>query len=231
MPEIITKEITAYAFHELSDRAKDKALSDWLSDYNYFEPDWLIDNAKEEGNKRGFEVNDVRWSLNEPGEGACWQGRVNLVKFLDYHLKEDNPDHHRYVVLREIINDGWTEPWTGVGYMGWRSVHSGCVEVDYISDGPLYSLIEEQQHYAEESPLLVAEGPLQGADVEVLAKAIDAKTLLEAFRQWIQDEARAYADTLHADIKSAYEEETSMEYFADMAEANGWRFDEDGTIV
>jgi len=45
------------------------------------------------------------------------------------------------------------------------------------------------------------------------------------------NEARNYADELYERIRSKYGYETSYDYFVEMAEANEWRFDENGKIV
>jgi hypothetical protein len=55
--------------------------------------------------------------------------------------------------------------------------------------------------------------------------------MVDTLQIWMADEASAYADELYERIRSEYEYETSYDYFVEMAEANEWRFDENGKIV
>jgi len=72
---------------------------------------------------------------------------------------------------------------------------------------------------------------LQGADVVTLANSIDYLHMVDMLQIWMANEARKYADELSDRIQSEYEYETSYDYFVELAEANEWRFDENGKIV
>jgi len=210
-----------YKFDELSNQAKDKAMLDWQVRMD-FSPDWAIDDFKEQGVERGFEIEDVRWSLGfSQSDGAAWAGCIRIPEFLDYHLKDDHPQQPQYMVLRELCIDGWIDVRTYVTYKGWRSVHSGIMEVDDIP------VIE----FDDMTKCSIMKGVLQGADVVTLANSIDLPHMVDMLQIWMANEARKYADELYDRILSEYEYEISYDYFVEMAEANEWRFDENGKIV
>jgi hypothetical protein len=210
-----------YTFDELSNQAKDKAMLDWQANMD-FSPDWVIDDFKEQGKERGFDIDDVRWSLGfSQGDGAAWAGLIRIPEFLDYHLKDDHPQQPQYMVLRELVLDGWVDATAFANYKGWRSVHSGIMEVDDIAVAG----------FDDTTKCSITKGVLQGADVVTLANSIDLPHMVDTLQIWMADEASAYADELYERIRSEYEYETSYDYFVEMAEANEWRFDENGKIV
>ncbi len=210
-----------YKFDELSNQAKDKAMLEWQVRMD-FSPDWAIDDFKEQGVERGFGIDDVRWSLGfSQSDGAAWAGCIRIPEFLDYHLKDDHPQQPQYMVLRELSIDGWIDTTTYVTYKGWRSVHSGIMEVDDIAVAG----------FDNTTKCSIMQGVLQGADVVTLANSIDYLNMVDMLQIWMANEARKYADELYERIQSEYEYEISYDYFVELAEANEWRFDENGKIV
>ena len=219
MPETITKEFTVYTFDELSDKAKDHAL---IKHIEWIDNDWdtdIIDDFKDQGSKRGFEIADVRYTLAySQGDGAAWQGGINAEWFLDYHLKDDDPDHARYIVLRELIREDWLHVRPEVSYAGFK-YHSMQVSINCS-----YSTLDFEDGEVMES------GVLQGANIYDLGKGINAAELIDKLEEWMQAEAKSYADDIFHELRKEYEYQTSAENFKELCDANEWRFDEHGSL-
>lgn len=224
MPEI--REITVYKFEELSDTAKRKATDYWVQHMD-FDPDYIIDDFKEQGKARGFVIEHIQWEgFGTQSDNAVWQGSVDIGEFIDYHLKDNNPEHARYVVLRELIRDGWVDTYTNVSYRGFRYNRSAVTEID---QGALWNLVEN--HDGGETPVIGCESILKGASVRDLATGIDHEDLLVRLQEWIEDEVKNYERDIFRALESEYEWQTGVENFSELAEANEWRFDERGEMV
>lgn len=219
MPETITKEYTVYTFDELSDKAKERAL---ITHIEWIDNDWdtdIIDNFKLEGSKRGFEIADVRYTLAySQGDGVAWQGGINAKWFLDYHLKDDDPDYTRYIVLRELIREDWLNLRPEVGYSGFKyhsmqvSINCGYSTVSF-NDGEV-----------------LASGVLQGANIYDLGQGINDDELINRLEEWMEREAKSYAEDIFHELRKEYEYQTSTENFKELCDANEWRFDENGNL-
>ncbi len=222
MPE--TREITVYTFNELSDKAKERALmkhAEWLDD------DWattIIDDYKDTGAKRGFKINDVRYSISySQGDGAAWQGSFDVLAFLDHHLKPDHPDHARYIVLMELLRGDWVVLSPEVSYTGFRyHTMSASLGISWTA--------WDSESVKEGGPVL-EDGVLAGASVVTLAESIHADGLVVDLEEWVNEETRAFSSDLYDALRTEYEYQTSAECFAELADANEWRFDENGALV
>ena len=219
-------EQTEFIYEDLSPKAKEKALM-WFSetlDYEWW--DGTYDLAKEDGKEKGFDIEDIRFSgFWSQGDGASWTGRVHLKWFLEYHLKEDNPDHHRYFVLQALLDEGWVEKYVNITRYGFHYVHADTMRLDSTDFGAVDQLDEDSEQR------LQYDGPLQRADVYQLWKGIEGEYLIEDLEEWIIEEAREFADKIYADLESEHEHLTSEESLIESAYSNGWRFDEDGRLV
>lgn len=219
-------EQTEFIYEDLSPKAKEKALEWWASTQDHEWWDCTYANAKEDGKAKGFDIEDIRFSgFWSQGDGASWTGRVDLKQFLEHHLKEDNPDHHRYFVLQALLDEGWVETYVNVSMYGFHYVHSGQMRFDSTD----FSAVDRLDKDAEER--LQADGPLQRADIYQLWQGIEGEYLIEDLEGWIIEEAREYADKIYADLEAEYDHLTSEESLIESAYINGWRFDEDGRLV
>jgi hypothetical protein len=221
-------EQTEFSYKELSDKAQQKAR-EWFSeslDHEWWEH--IYEHAKQSGTERGFEIEDIRFSgFWSQGDGASWTGSVNIKEFLDYHLKEDNPDYGRYFILQALIaeNQDWVELRTNINRHGFHYVHDNMMRLESIGYSNLDSLDEKDEERLQE------EGPLQRADIYQLREGADIDHLIDDLETWILNEAQAYARQIYDDLESEYDHLTSDETLAENAEANGWMFDEDGVLV
>lgn len=220
-------EQTEFIYEDLSPKAKEKALM-WFSetlDHEWW--DCTYANAKEDGKAKGFDIEDIRFSgFWSQGDGASWTGTVDIKQFLEHHLKEDNPDHHRYFVLQALLAEGndWVERHVTVSRYGFHYVHSQTMRLDGMYYG-VDSLDEDSEERLQE------EGPLQRANIYQLWQGIDGSALLDDLCEWVIEEAREFADKIYADLEAEHEHLTSEESLIEGAYANGWRFDEDGRLV
>ena len=228
MTEETETEQTEFSYQELSQRAKDKALQ-WFSeslDYEWW--DGVYEHAKADGPERGFEIEDIRFSgFWSQGDGASWTGSTNIKAFLDYHLKEDNPDFGRYFILQALIaeNQDWVQRYTNVNRRGFHYVHDNMMYLESISIIHLECLDADTEERLQE------EGPLQRANVYQLYKGADIDHLIDDLETWILEEAQAYARQIYDDLESEHEYLTGEESLIESAEANGWMFDEDGSLI
>lgn len=238
MPETI--EVTVYKFNELEGRAKEHArnkLIEWATDYEWWED--VYAEAKVQGAERGFEIEDIRFSgFWSQGDGASWTGSVDVKQFVEWMLEqpEDTPEHrwidadrHRYLCLVELMKDGWVERMVNVTRSGYHYVHEQTTGPESGVDwNPLFTEMELAD--AEES-VLRSEGILKGASVVGVAEGIDIKTLMPELDDKIKEEVRSFSQHIYKQLEAEYDHLTSDESIAEFAEANDYRFDEDGDIV
>jgi hypothetical protein len=220
-----------YTFDQLSDRAKTKALDWWAS---VLDNDWahyVIEEAKEQGKAKGFDIDDVRWSgFWSQGDGASWIGRVNLPKFIEACIPDTHPLHARAQVYAMLVNEGWVQHYTNVSLRSTFYVHSGGMSLDSIDDSALSFLLRNDYDVEAPTDFITHECPLKGANVKDLAEGIDAELLVGELEELVLEKAKEYADEIYARLEEAYEWETSADCFAEVAFANNYLFDEEGTL-
>lgn len=240
MPEQMT--ITVYKFDELEGRAKEHArnkLIEWATDHEWW--DGVYDLAKEDGAKRGFDIEDIRFSgFWSQGDGASWTGSVDVKQFVEWMLEqpEDTPAHrwidadrHRYLCLIELMKDGWVERNINVTRNGYHYVHEQTTGPEHGVD---WSALENESGWddlANAETILHSEGILKGASVVGVAEGIDIKSLIPELDDKIKEEVRAFSQHIYKQLEAEYNHLTSDEQLTDMAEANEYRFDEDGDVI
>lgn len=233
-------------FSELSPKARERAIQSYTE--CLIEDGWwaegVIESAKEDGLKRGFDIDDVRWSgFWSQGDGASWTGMVTLLPFLDWMLDsgEDSPqfrridaERSRYTILRELIANEFTGKRVDVSIRGFHYCHSGTMRLDDIEvSGYISSPVEHPEDLLENEPFgyhKLHQGVLMGASAPRLADAIDACALLDDFAQLILTEAREFADDIYRRLEAEYDWATSEEQVAENAEINDYNYDEDGNL-
>ena len=209
------------AFQQLSNYAKQKVIAE------YGQPpyDWHEDiyaRAKEDGPERGFNIDDIQFSgFHSQGDGASWTGYIDLADFIEYHNKQESDDYTQYVMLRELIKDGWCEDKVVVSRNGFYYNHSGTMKTQGIDD---------RIDYAEDDSVM-DRGILEGANVKELAKSIGTDELFNELDNWALHKAQKFADEIYKQLKEEYEAYTSEEYFIDLCDINGWRFDQRGILI
>ena len=209
------------AFQQLSNYAKHHAIAE----YGHPPDDWheeIINRAKEEGPARGFNIDEVLFTgFHSQGDGASWTGFIDLVEFITYHNKPEHDDFAQYTVLVELIKDGWCEEKVAISRSGFYYNHSGMMR----SAG-----IDDRIHYAEDDSVM-DRGILEGANVKELAKSINTDGIFNDLDEWVLRKAQAYANDIYKQLREEYEHYTSEEYFIDICDINGWRFDQRGILI
>jgi hypothetical protein len=209
------------AFQQLSNYAKQHAITE----YGQPPDDWheeIYARAMEDGPVRGFNINEIQFSgFHSQGDGASWTGFVDLATFIAHYNKPDAADYTQYTMLAELIKDGWCEGHVVISRNGYYYNHSGTMR----SDG-----IDDRIHYAEDDSV-VDRGILEGANVKELAKSIGTDELFNELDNWSLHKAQKYADEIFKQLREEYDAYTSEEYFIDLCDINGWRFDQRGILI
>ena len=235
------EQTKTYTFDQLSDRAKAKALDWWASVLDNHWAEYVIDDAKEQGKAKGFDIDDVRWSgFWSQGDGASWTGTISVWKFVEWMLAqpEDTPEHrwidadrHRYLCFVELMKDGWIEPHIPVVRTGYHYVHENTTGPE---NGVDWSALESESGWddlANAETVLHSEGILKGASVVGVAEGIDIRSLIPELDDKLEDAVRDFSREIYRMLEAEYDSLTDDEQLADMASANEYRFDEYGEVV
>lgn len=224
MPTEIT--ITAYKYSELEGRAKDRArekLTEWVTAYEWY--DCTIDDAKERGNEKGFDIEDISFNgFYSQGDGACWTGRINLHDYITANLNPEGAWYGEDIILLELIDDGWVDRYITIHNSSYRYTHSGGMQLSEYPNNALESLDEDDD-------AVLTHGVMQGANVYQLSRSFDYETRIN---EWCDDAlkaARDYADEVYKLLRDDYEHITSDESLSEHADANEYWFDETGRMV
>lgn len=199
-------------YSELSPEAQKKAHEKYQPE---FWDEYIIEDAKEQGKLRGFEIDKIFYSgFWSQGDGASWTGYIDLKKFLEWEEQQEKPLLSDY--QRVLLGAGAKYAFSLVVEVRGHYSHSRTM---LLSTGM----------NADGVPAELPDGPyagMRGEDYEELlsenADEID-EILLSA--------ARDYADEIYENLEEAYDYECSEENFKELAEMNEWEFDEEGEMV
>ena len=214
-------EKTEYAYDELDDKAKAKAMEwhvicvyedfgdgDDLEVYQY--------HAKEAGKRFGAYVHDVQLGT----ERSSLEGRVDVVPFITYLIDKDQLDAAQvpqYVILRELAEDGWLD---------------SCVRFDGGRWGTrLDDINTNLDNLSEDDNAVLERGMLKGARVYELAESIMWESLIDDMLERIKTKLLDIDDSLCKQVRGELDWLSSEECFKESEYVNGWRFDRDGNIV
>jgi hypothetical protein len=222
----------AFSLADLSDRAKERAHSWFLRDVftddlfdvheqkywetEYFEP-------------RGIEVSRWSWDVGayRGHDYVTVQARVSPSKWLAWYVRtrteamvgpfkreEDRPQLQPWVyALETIIESGeFDDSWH------LASASHGARQTTDFSGG-----------YHDED-ITCTEGPLAGALMGELLAIIE-QTGWSAVDEAVLASATEINDMVVESIRGEIEHRESMEHFEEMAEANDWKFDEEGEMA
>lgn len=208
---------TEYKFDELSDKAKDK-VRDWFN--QDIDLSYVIDDFKERGNALGYRIDDVQYRISySQGDGASWTGQVDIAAFAA-RVPVDDPNYAAYMVLTELMREGWVDSTVSISRSSYFYNHSGTMGIDGINDG---------NQFDDQSA--IHEGILAGALIKDLFESVVTEDFLETVQEDILKEAQSFADDLYKALVEAYEWEISDEHIAECADINEWLFDEGGKML
>lgn len=213
-----------YKFSELDEAAKQRVREWYVQDVDRFEWwDYVFETAKADGEKRGFDIEDIRFSgFWSQGDGASWKGTVDFARFVKHRTDKYLHDA-RFALVMEMAEQHGFYPWR-IDYSSHQYCHSGTMS-DAMGDPCI------QYNVDSEGAGVVGEGMLAGARWSALYSALEVDDWLESvFRKEVLNEARAYADEIYRRLAAEYDYQTSDACIEEMCEANGWRFSEDGAF-
>jgi hypothetical protein len=205
---------------ELSDAAKEHALQKYAApDHNWW--DCTYDNYKTDQDLigQGFVINKINFSgFYSQGDGACWQGKVHIPEYVTHFYTADDEQVLREALLALVYNgDMWGEV---VIKADGRYSHEYTME---SVEPDLYTATSDERIADNYSGLFA------GAQVDTLLALVEPH--LTALSDHVLEEARNIARRIYKDLESEYDGFFEEESFADTADANEWKFDEDGDMI
>lgn len=199
-------------YSELSPEAQEKARSNYTPE---FWDDFVIEDAKEQGKLRGFEIDKIHYSgFWSQGDGASWTGYINIKKFLEWEEQQEKRLFSDY--QRVLLGAGAKYIFTLVVEAKGRYSHSHTM---LLSSG-----VNEMAIGAE-----LSDGPYAGMRGEDYEELLNEH--VDEIDEILLSAARDYADEIYKDLEAAYEYECSEENYKELAESNEWEFDEEGESV
>lgn len=202
-------------FTELSDKAKQRAVEEYVEhvgDYDWWRS--TVEFAKEDGAKLGFNIDEVFFSgFSSQGDGASWIGTVDPAKYLQVKLEASQSTDTMEQVLLCLAEHGAVD--------GARISHSGSYYHEYSMHTDGFVLFDAGR---------ITEGLLAGAVSGDLVDTFSAEWM-EEFNKELLEAARDYAREIYKRLESEYDCLCSEEHCAEMSEANGWDYDEDGRLL
>lgn len=216
MPTEMT--ILAYTYAELSDKAKEKARQK----YGELDHRWWDDihvMYKDVGWRLGFCIDTIFFSgFSSQGDGASWAGSVDAKVYLERRLEEaKGAEVTRLTALVSLATQKCLTPYPKITQSG-RYSHEQTMHID---TGSCQWNDEER----------IMEGSLQGADIATLAGMYCTEEMQEALDAEMLEAARDYAREIYGALEKEYDRLTSEECFAELCEANDYKFNEDGSMV
>ena len=222
----LTIPVELYTYNELSDKAKEYPrnyfIENWIDDWWSKE---IISECKEDAKQYGFTIDNVQYTgFHAQGDGACWTGSVEILKFLE-KFGNDSIGFEGWRVLYNEINAGVRITIQRLVNANYYNIDSMCVDVsdfdilDYISKGTIKS-----------------DSILKGMSVEDVTKLIIADAdcpykSAEDVHKWILDEAKKFAETIYRRLKEGYEYMCSDEYIGECYDCNDIYFNKEGGQV
>lgn len=218
--EADTETETEKPVDQLSPKEFQRAYEKWCGEGTHY--DWwdsIYEMKTSEGEERGFDIRDIRFSgFWSQGDGACWTGYIHLDEVLKWADKQEtNPfTPHQMNLLRAATEN--------------NTVYN---PVKVQSEGRYcHQYTTELQHGIE---TYAGDTPMRLGFFEGILESVFMEEYFEPHREEIEKVvlglARDYAGEIYKALEEEYEYLTSEEYFREQAEANDWKFDEEGEIV
>lgn len=222
-----TVEITLYQFDELNDKAKEKAVHNYHT--NWMDDDWYqctYEYMKEEGeHKHGFRVDDIRFSgFWSQGDGASWCGAVNLADWVNKTFNSTDKEHPLTQIFLALLDEGWIESKVLVSFDSSRYCHENTMSVNTID-----------HYYAIDDGSVLEIGMLKGAKVMDLLKTLGCTevkgSVFDTMHDRLEEDCRAFARDIYRELEADYEGQTTEEAIGEAYACNDVWFDESGRIA
>ena len=219
-----TIEITLYQFDELNDKAKEKAVHNYHT--NWMCDDWYqctYEMMKEEGeHKHGFRVDDIRFSgFWSQGDGASWCGAVDLGDWVRKTFNSTDLEHPLTQIFLALLEEGWIESKVLVSFNSSRYCHENTMSVNNID-----------HYYKIDDDSVLEMGVLKGALVADLIKMLDCEGgFLSSLDERLDRECKDFARYIYRELERDYEGQTTEEAIAESYAINDVWFDESGRVA
>lgn len=218
-----TKEITIYKYEELSAQAQQRAR-DWYiegMDYEWWEG--VYETAKAEGYELGFCIDRISFSgFWSQGDGACWQGMVDVRQWLETHEKDSiGVSAWCQLIQEDVITKNINVVANTTHYC-----HESTMQFADIEDDSLFNDDDEMQ-----LPSI-----FKGMAIHHLFDIINTDTdcpikTTEGLTQAITESGKDYARKIYSQLREEYEYLCSEEMMLDHFNCNDYHFDEDGRLA
>jgi hypothetical protein len=186
-------------------------------DYQWW--DHIYEEAKEDGEALGFDVRNIYFTgFYSQGDGACWTGYVDVVRWLELN-KADDPNAH---ILCALIEEKWVDDRLEITRNSYQYEHSNTMNHGHLAT--YLPVGEEEPHHT------LQKGIFKGAWVDKLVDAMGMGFVDEMCVDMLQA-ARDYADEIYKRLRDEYEHLCGEEVIAQTCDANEYLFDEDGRMV
>jgi hypothetical protein len=223
----LTIPVELYTYNELSDKAKESPrnyfIENWIDDWWSKE---IISECKDDAKEYGFNIDHVMYKgFHSQGDGACWTGNVQIMKFLE-KFGSDSIGFEGWRVLYNEISAGVTISIQRSIHARYYNTDSMCVDV---SD---FDIID----YIYKGDTIKSESILKGMSVEDVTKLITADAdcpykIAEDVHNWILTEARNYGETIYRRLQDGYEHMCTDEYIGECYDCNDIYFNKEGGQV
>lgn len=218
-----TVEITLYQFNELNDKAKEKAVNNYIEHWMHDEWwDCTYEMMKEEGeHKHGFRVDDIRFSgFWSQGDGASWCGAVNIKDWIASKPSEYQA-HATTQIILALIDEGWIDNIVPVTFGTGHYCHEYTMDITEIG---LHEPVSEDDK--------MESGMFKGASVKELVHIVGCSGgALYDMGKEIEEDCRAFARTIYRELEADYYAQTSEEAIAESYAINDVWFDESGRVA
>ena len=129
----VTIEKEVYEFNELSDSAKQQAITEYAIDYDWH--DFVYEDAKTIGALMGIDITNIYFSgFCSQGDGACFEGGYGYKKNSVNAVKEYAPELHDIAqTLFNIQKRNFFQLYAGIKHSGFY-YHEFCTIIDVERD-------------------------------------------------------------------------------------------------
>lgn len=215
-------EQTEFEFSELSESAKAHAIQrNAEPEYGWWED--TMEHYKQDPDlkAKGFDIDDINFSgFGSQGDGACWKGRVDMHKFVTHYMTKPEDAAKLAIWQALYMNDDlqtYMRIATNSRYSHSRTMYvQGYGSTYFVGNtviGPQCSDI------------------FAGANAQTLYEAVGGDEEHNKRYDWALEEAMGLADKIYKDLEDEHDGYFEEEAFADTADANDWKFDEDGVLL
>ena len=226
-----------YKWEELSQTAKDRAREEYVESLAYPWWDDVYEMAKEDGYEKGFVIENIYFSgFCSQGDGACWEGHVDICAWLRAHA----PDTIGVDALIALFHGGYIHKHMGVKLGKGHYFHEGMMTFDYLEmdngvadpDELDWAELSSFTHEGQGAPILKG---MTYANIVTLNTSDEANPYkvsnIHKLEEDIEESARDYAKRIYKQLQEEYEYLTSEEAVGEFYTDNDFTFTEEGELA